>query len=163
MSDQNHTGGTNSRRLRLKRVPHPRMRQACIVPVSHKPDSKGYVRIFPRKGPQGARALPLHRLAYLSKHGPASIPEGWEIDHICGRRSCANRSHLRPLNRSDHKRVTALMRGVEKKEAGWCYYRYYRPHWSELVSVFDIKPKTAQAWIQAWNKELKAEVSAQPA
>ena len=125
------------------------MSQPCIVAVSHKPDDKGYVRVVPRTGKRD-RARPLHRIAYLAKHGADSIPPGWEIDHICGTRACCNRRHLRAIARSDHKRITAMLRYADRNNAARDHWTYYGSSPRELAELFGVKPKTAEGWIRRW-------------
>lgn len=138
--------------LRFKRVRTFGMSQPCIVPVSHKPDNKGYVRLVPRDG-TGDRARPLHRTVFLSRNGPDAIPEGYEIDHICGRRSCCNPSHLRLLSVSDHKRLTAAYRYADRKEAVWADWTYYRSSPAELAERHGFKAKTIAQWIPGWKRD----------
>ena len=52
-----------------------------------KPHSHGYGRIY-YKG----KLLQAHRVAYERIKG--SIPEGWEIDHLCRNPACVKPSHL---------------------------------------------------------------------
>lgn len=148
--------GSPRRPLRFARVPHPLMSQPCIVPISHKPDEKGYVRVVPRTAEIGARARPLHRTAYLAKHGPNSIPPGWEIDHICRNRACCNRRHLRALSCSDHKRITGMQRYADRLEEAFSHWCYYRPSAVELAKIFEVKPGTAEGWIAKWRSEFPA-------
>lgn len=48
----------------------------------------------------GKERMMAHRFAYASFVGP--IPEGMEIDHICGVRSCCNPSHLKLATRAEN-------------------------------------------------------------
>lgn len=141
--------------LKFARVPHPLMSQPCIVPVSHKPDEKGYVRVVPRTG-KPDRARPLHRTAYIAKHGPDSIPPGWEIDHVCNVRACCNRQHLRAISRSDHKRITATFRYADRNNAARDHWQYYQSSAAELAELFGVKRKTVEGWITRWRKGLDA-------
>jgi hypothetical protein len=61
-------------------------------------DRKGYGRF----SLDGRRQL-AHRVAFTALAGP--IPDGQEIDHVCGRRDCVNPSHLRPASRAENKRA----------------------------------------------------------
>jgi hypothetical protein len=45
-----------------------------------------------------------HRLAYELLVGP--IPDGLEVDHLCGNRLCANPAHLEPVTRTENLRRT---------------------------------------------------------
>ena len=152
--------GQALRPLNLKRVAHPSMRRPCIVPVSHKPDDKGYVRVVPRDG-TGGRARPLHRLAWQSKYGP--IPEGYEIDHICKVRSCCNRQHLRMLTVSDHKRITAACRYDDLHEEARCYWEATgrTATGADLAKRFGTHPNTPYGWLKRWKAEDQITVEAE--
>jgi hypothetical protein len=55
-----------------------------------------------------------HRASYEALVGP--VPDGQEIDHLCGNKACVNPAHLDPVTRSEHtkresKRLTACRRG----------------------------------------------------
>ena len=144
--------GREKRPLRFMRVPHPLMSQPCVVPTSHKTDSNGYVRVT-KRGAKNDRARPLHRTVYEARHGPGSIPEGWEVDHICGNRACCNPSHLRVLSRSEHKRVTSALRYADDQEAVWAHWVYYRSSAKELAEVYGFKAGTITGWIKRWEKD----------
>lgn len=48
----------------------------------------------------GQRVVRVHRWSYEQANGP--IPEGMDIDHICGNRACAEPKHLRATNRKQN-------------------------------------------------------------
>lgn len=49
----------------------------------------------------GQRVVGAHRFSYEKEVG--SIPDGYDLHHICGMRSCVNPDHLRPLARREHR------------------------------------------------------------
>ena len=53
--------------------------------------AEGYGRV----GIPGRRTALAHRVAYEDTNGP--IPDGLQIDHICGVRACVNPEHLRAV------------------------------------------------------------------
>lgn len=59
-------------------------------------DPKGYGRFT--VGKTGKMA---HRVVYAETVGP--IPDGMEVDHICGQRDCVNPRHLRLLTPDQNK------------------------------------------------------------
>lgn len=72
----------------------------------------------------GGRNVATHRAAWESENGP--IPEGMEIDHVCGNRPCLEVSHLRLSTRKQNvEYLTGLksnnrtgMRGVDLAASG---------------------------------------------
>jgi hypothetical protein len=63
------------------------------------PSNRGYGQLSVERKTVGA-----HRFAYELMVGP--IPQGLELDHLCGVRLCVNPAHLEPV---DHR--TNLLRG----------------------------------------------------
>jgi hypothetical protein len=43
-----------------------------------------------------------HRRVWEEAHG--TIPDGWDVHHLCGRRRCINLNHLEALPRGEHIR-----------------------------------------------------------
>ncbi len=60
-----------------------------------------------------------YRVAYELYVGP--IPEGMEIDHLCGNGQCVNPGHLEPVTSAENKRRMSLMRPP------YCNRGHYRP------------------------------------
>jgi len=81
----------NTKPLRFETDPF-----GCYVVTSHKLNQDGYFR---KRWPDDIEMF--HRTMWRLHHG--DIPEGYEVDHICGNRACCNVEHLRLLPKSDHK------------------------------------------------------------
>lgn len=61
-------------------------------------------------GVQGGSAL-IHRYVYETLERP--VPEGLELDHVCGRTNCVNPDHLEPVTHLENiRRAIAQGRGV---------------------------------------------------
>ena len=140
--------------LRFRRVPHPLMARPCIVPTSHVLQQSGYVRIWQRSG-DNRRKEGLHRIVYRSRRGP--IAPGWEVDHICQRRSCCNPEHLRCLTRADHLKVTNVQRNAERMEEARCYWEAHR-HLRNVTGVelgqrFGVSRSCGYRWLREWKAE----------
>lgn len=147
--------GRGKKPLRFRRVPHPTMSKPCIVPVSHGRTKNGYVRITPR-GAKNNSVKYLHRIVYEARHGIGSIPEGFQVDHICRTRDCCNPSHLQLLSASEHARVTFAAHYDEDREAVWTHWVYYRNTPAELAEIYGFKARTIAGWIKEWSEELQA-------
>lgn len=87
-----------------------RLEGDCYIPISHKVNKDGYFRYWL----YGNKHKFMHRIIWESWYG--EVPEGYEIDHICGTRSCCNLDHLRVLSRKNHKVLTNKTRKSTKKE-----------------------------------------------
>ena len=73
----------------------------CIVPSGGYPTQDGYLRALTKLRREGGKLKMIHRMEWEKVHGP--IPEGYEVNHMCKRRNCANVNHLELLTRSEHK------------------------------------------------------------
>lgn len=56
----------------------------------------------------GGHTRQAHRVAYELSYGP--VPDGLEIDHTCGNRSCVNPQHLEAVTHSENLRRGAARR-----------------------------------------------------
>lgn len=56
-----------------------------------------------------------HRVAYATFVGP--IPEGLELDHLCGVRRCCNPLHLEPVTRTENIRRAVKVREANRRAA----------------------------------------------
>lgn len=73
----------------------------CIVPDGGYPTQDGYLRVLNKPRKLGGKLTMLHRLEWEKQKG--SIPEGFEVDHMCKNRCCQNVNHMQLLNKSEHK------------------------------------------------------------
>jgi hypothetical protein len=72
----------------------------CYVPVSHKLNPDGYFRKLWGNYRSKQTHEMFHRFIWRAHNGP--IPDGHEIDHLCGVRCCCNLKHLACLEGSAH-------------------------------------------------------------
>ena len=96
-------------------------RGSCLIWTGYTTD-RGYGQIW-----DGSRRVRVHRWAYEQANGP--IPEGMDIDHICGNRLCCEASHLRVATRKQNmenlqganRNSPSGVRGVHRdvKSGGW--------------------------------------------
>jgi HNH endonuclease len=80
----------------------------------------------------GGVTIPAHRLSYELHIGP--IPEGSEIDHLCGNRVCINPAHLEPVTRSEN-----VQRALER--------RSYVSIEQRVVEALRERPHTLREWV----------------
>jgi len=86
-------------KARVQIIDGPLGSPCWVVP---RPGSGGYGQI--KVGNLNKR---LHRVSYECFVGP--IPDGFQLDHLCRNRACANPTHLEPVTHAEN-----LLRG-----AGW--------------------------------------------
>ncbi|WP_425325957.1 HNH endonuclease signature motif containing protein [Novosphingobium marinum] len=128
------------------------MDRPCIVPTTHAArDKDGYVLMRSRKGPRISTGL--HRLAYLSKYGPDSIPPGGQVHHRCGNRECCHRDHLEVLSAADHSKLTNSERGRSLREAARSHWRATGCKAAELSRKFGVHSETGRRWIHRWKAD----------
>lgn len=72
-------------------------------------DGYGEIRISQGGRKFHARA---HRASYETYVGP--IPDGLEIDHLCGNTSCVNPRHLEPVTHAENMRRAYVRRAARK-------------------------------------------------
>lgn len=139
-------------RIKFRRVMQPDMTTPCIIPVSHKPHSSGYVYIASRDG--SGEYQRLHRVVWLDRKGNDTLPLGHDVDHICGVRRCCHVKHLRVLERSDHIRITNRAARMERMEKAWCVWEHEgRPGCAELARLIKGSSATTSRWIRIWKAE----------
>lgn len=128
----------------------------CYVCCSHAGNQDDYI-YKTWKGPEGGKVKEaLHRFILRAHHGLTEWPEGYECDHICGRRRCAAPHHLRLIERSDHKRITNAARYADRNEQA-------RLHWlatgctgTALAEKFGVSFGQGCRWIRDWKAEALA-------
>lgn len=83
--------------------------EGCFVPISHKLNQDGYFR---KRWKDGIEMF--HRFIWRAHKG--EIPQGYEINHKCGCRSCSNIEHLECISGEDHAILTNRSRYREEIE-----------------------------------------------
>lgn len=74
----------------------------CFIWMGHC-DKKGYGRVY-----HNGQSRLVHRLAYEFEVGP--VPEGLDLDHLCGLERCRSIDHLEPVTPAENNRRAALRR-----------------------------------------------------
>ena len=126
----------------------------CIVPISHKLDAKGYFRKQVTRYGRTFRDY-YHRVVYRDHYGEDSIPEGWEIDHLCRNRACCNIRHLWAIPRREHQYLTSKMRDADLKEEARIYWEMHSRNLTgqQLGDAIGRHQVTASRWIRDWRAE----------
>lgn len=137
-----------------KELAFRRLGSGCLVPTNHKPQPNGYVRIVATRFGKTGRDY-LHRLTYLEANGEGSIPEGWELDHLCARRDCCEPSHLWPIPPREHRYLTQMQRYDDQKEALRMLWHVHGGNISirNLAKAVGIGPNPAGRWLKAIRAE----------
>ena len=81
----------------------------CYIPLSHRLNADGYFR---KRWKDELEMF--HRFIWRAHHG--DIPEGHEINHLCGCRSCANVKHMECITGTEHTIKTNQDRYVERQQ-----------------------------------------------
>lgn len=115
----------------------------CITPSSHALNQDGYFR----KRVDGKLVM-YHRHIWESLKG--SIPEGYEVDHMCRNRACCNIHHLQILSSKAHKIKTNQERYAPRKEAARLYWSNTKCSGTHLGEKFDVTFSAACRWIREW-------------
>ena len=132
----------------------------CWVCDSHCMNQDGYIRLA-IGNPHDRRMYMLHRAVYEAKNG--KLPEGYEIDHLCGCRQCSNPEHLVAKKREQHVIHTNKSRYHERQMQA-------RIDWEEhgrkitgtaLAAKFNVSFSNACRWIRDWKKQTTLMVGGQ--
>jgi hypothetical protein len=83
----------------------------CMVPMNFKLNADGYFRKLFKDGHEM-----FHRFIWRARKGP--IPEGFEINHLCGNRACQNVEHMECIHGSEHASKTNMERSGFRKWGG---------------------------------------------
>ena len=94
----------------------------------------GYVRLWNK----GKRIL-AHRAAYEAMHG--KVPEGYELDHICRNRSCANVSHLRVVSHTENMRNSSQTKLTLEKAKEIVALRRQGEDMYKIAKLFNVTPQ----------------------
>lgn len=132
--------------------PSPAFAKPCSVCISHKPNVDGYLyKTWSVDGQK--RKEPFHRFILRTHLGWEEWPEGLETDHKCENRLCSEPSHLRPIQRSDHKSLTNLLRYAPREEEARCYWMATGCTGTALGERFGVSFSRGCGWIRKWKAE----------
>jgi hypothetical protein len=105
----------------------------CIIPKGEV-TRLGYIRLWNK----GNRIL-AHKKAYQEVHG--DVPEGYEIDHVCKNRSCANVSHLRVVSHTENMRNSDQTKLTLEKAKEILFLRGQGISMYKIAKQFDVTPQ----------------------
>ena len=129
------------------------MPNGCQIVNSHAPNRDGYIRIS-IGNPNNSKMYMVHRAIYEAKYG--ELQEGYEIDHLCQCRQCANPLHLVAKHRTQHLIETNRNRANSRKmEARLIWEESDREiEGSQLAIKMKVSFGSGCRWIRAWKKEI---------
>jgi hypothetical protein len=88
----------------------------CFVCVSHRLNPDGYLRKSwgSSRRPEERSIEMFHRFIFRAHNDLETIPDGYEVDHLCFNRACCAPSHLRLLDTTTHRVETNKTRWLRK-------------------------------------------------
>jgi len=126
--------------------------KGCELVVSHKLNQDGYFRKN-----VGGKLQMYHRYVYETEVG--TIPDGFEIDHMCRNRNCINPTHLQALSRNDHLVKTNQERYLERKQKAFNTWLETGMNGTQLAKHCGVSFGTGCGWVRVWKAALKEELS----
>jgi len=120
----------------------------CKVPVNHKLNKDGYFR----KHING-KAQMYHRYTWELVNG--TIPNGYEVNHLCKNRACCNIEHLELLLRSEHRTKDNTGRNKDRKDAAKDYWLKNQCTGVMLGEIFGVTFSTGCRWIREFKLNRK--------
>jgi hypothetical protein len=115
----------------------------CYIPLSHRLNADGYFR---KRWHDGLEMF--HRFIWKAKRG--DIPEGYEINHLCGCRSCANIEHLECIDGTEHAIKTNKERYLAVQNEARQLWKSSNCSASRLADVYGWR---AYTWVRKWKAE----------
>jgi hypothetical protein len=123
----------------------------CFIPTSHKLTPNGYFSMRVTRNGKTTKEY-YHRVAYRDHYGEDSIPEGWEIDHVCRNRACFNWRHLWAMPAREHRYITSKFKYDDLKEEARIYWEMFKGDLTgkQLGDAVGISPGRANRWMREW-------------
>lgn len=85
----------------------------CFIPLSHALNADGYFRKRWFNSKKDEMEM-FHRFIWRAHNG--DIPEGYEINHLCGCRACSNVKHMECISGTEHAIKTNQQRYAERQK-----------------------------------------------
>jgi hypothetical protein len=120
--------------------------EGCFIPLSHKLNHDGYFRKR-----WGNTLEMFHRFIWRAKKG--EIPEGYEINHLCGNRACQNIDHLECITGHEHAVKTNKERysHLKKDEA----FKSWKDTGCSAATLSRTYGWSAYRWVREWKNNDK--------
>jgi hypothetical protein len=127
----------------MKPIRFVELEGGCFIPLNKKLNKDGYFR---KRWADGIEMF--HRFIWRAKNGP--IPEEYEINHLCGVRSCQNVQHMECIPGQEHAVITNKTRYAEDQKEAFKL-------WVETgCSATSLKEKygwRAYHWVRKWKSD----------
>lgn len=115
----------------------------CMIPTNKRLNADGYFR---KRWVDGIEMF--HRFIWKARKG--EIPEGFEINHLCGNRACQNVDHMECISGTEHAVKTNKERYAHTREEA-------KGIWLATGCSATALKKTygwaAYGWVREWKRE----------
>ena len=101
---------------------------------------------FRKRWPDAAEMF--HRFIWRARKGP--IPDGYEINHLCGNRACQNGEHLECIDGTEHAIKTNSERYAHEKVEAKKVWEETRCTPTHLKTIYGAR---AYGWVREWKRE----------
>lgn len=119
----------------------------CFIPLSHQTNQDGYFRKTWNTGADRVAEM-FHRFIWRAKRG--EIPEGYEINHLCGNRACQNVDHMECIDGTVHAVKTNKERYSHIHEKAYKEWKRTNCKPSFLAKTYGW---AAYGWVRKWKLE----------
>lgn len=126
-----------------------RLETGCYVCLTHRLNQDGYLRKrWLDRVTLSTVVEMFHRFIFRAHKG--DIPEGFEVNHMCGVRACCNPEHLEALDGVEHTVLTNRTRYADREATAkeWINAQGRRVTGVEIGKLFGVTFSTGCRWLR---------------